>query len=137
LASRTFKWRVFHGSRGTRSSAYGSDALALHFRASSLKHQGYQVLTSTSGHSGLHLMSGEVVDAVVIDFDLDHLRGPHVVAEIKRLRPSTRVILLAQDTELPEGTTKSVDSLVPIAGEPESLLKALEEILPQRPAHNF
>jgi DNA-binding response OmpR family regulator len=115
----------------------GSDALALHFRASSLKHQGYQVLTSTSGHSGLHLMSAEDVDAVVIDFDLDHLRGPHVVAEIKRLRPSTRVILLAQDNELPEGTTESVDSVVPIAGEPESLLKALEKILPQRPADSI
>ena len=114
----------------------GSDAIALHFRASSLKHQGYQVLTSTSGHSGLNLMSGEVVDAVVIDFDLDHLRGPQVVAEIKRLRPSTRVILLSQDSELPEGTTEFVDSVVPIAGEPESLLKALEEILPQRPAQN-
>ena len=115
----------------------GSDALALHFRASFLKHQGYQVLTSTSGHSGLHLMSGEVVDAVVIDFDLDHLRGPQVVAEIKRLRPSTRVILLSQDSELPEGTTESIDSVVPIAGEPESLLKALEKILPQRPADSI
>jgi DNA-binding response OmpR family regulator len=117
----------------------GSDALALHFRASSLKHQGYQVLTSTSGHSGLNLMSGAVVDAVVIDFDLDHLRGPQVVAEIKRLRPSTRVILLSQDrdSELPEGATESVDSVVPIAGEPESLLKALAAILPQRPADNF
>jgi len=115
----------------------GSDALALHFRASSLKHQGYQVLTSTSGHSGLNLMSEAVVDAVVIDFDLDHLRGPQVVAEIKRLRPSTRVILLSQDSELPEGTTESIDSVVPIAGEPELLLKALEEVLPQRPAQNF
>jgi DNA-binding NarL/FixJ family response regulator len=82
-------------------------------------------------------MSEAVVDAVVIDFDLDHLRGPQVVAEIKRLRPSTRVILLSQDSELPEGTTESIDSVVPIAGEPESLLKALEEILPQRPAPNF
>jgi DNA-binding NtrC family response regulator len=114
----------------------GGDALALHFRASALKHQGYQVLTSTSGHSGLNLMSAEVVDAVVIDFDLDHLPGPQVVAEIKRLRPSTRVILLSKDSELPEGTTESIDSVVPIAGEPESLLKALEKILPQRPAHN-
>jgi DNA-binding NtrC family response regulator len=115
----------------------GSDALALHFRASFLKHQGYQVLTSISGHSGLHLMSGEVVDAVVIDFDLDHLPGPQVVAEIKRLRPSTRVILLSRDSELPEGTTESIDSVVPIAGEPELLLKALEKVLPQRPAQNF
>jgi DNA-binding NtrC family response regulator len=114
----------------------GSDAIALHFRASSLKHQGYQVLTSTSGHSGLHLMSGEVVDAVVIDFDLDHLRGPQVVAEIKRLRPSTRVILLSQDSELPEGTTEFVDSVVAIAGEPESLLQALAAILPRRPAQS-
>ncbi len=114
----------------------GSDAIALHFRASSLKHQGYQVLTSISGHSGLNLMSEEVVDAVVIDFDLDHLRGPQVVAEIKRLRPSTRVILLSQDSELPEGTTEFVDSVVAIAGEPESLLKALAAVLPQRPGQS-
>ena len=96
----------------------------------SLKHNGYRVLTSTSGYDGVNLLSAAVVDAVVIDFDLDLPQGPQVAAEIKRLRPRTRIILLSQGPELPEGALELVDGVVLIASEPESLLIALEKILP-------
>src|SRR5208283_2679280 len=78
----------------------------------SLQENGYQLLTATNGHEGLRLFASLPVDAIVLDYHLGLLDGALVANEIKRVRPTIPIVMLADDLELPDGALKSVDALV-------------------------
>ena len=78
----------------------------------SLQENGYQLLTATNGHEGLRLFASQPVDAIVLDYHLGLLDGAVVANEIKRVRPTIPIVMLADDLELPDGALKSVDALV-------------------------
>ena len=78
----------------------------------SLQENGYQLLTATNGHDGLRLFASQPVDAIVLDYHLGLLDGAVVADEIKRVRPSIPIVMLADSLELPYGALNSVDALV-------------------------
>src|ERR1700691_6250755 len=78
----------------------------------SLQENGYQLLTATTGHDGLRLFASQSVDAIVLDYHLGLLDGAVVANEIKRVRPTIPIVMLADDLELPDGSLNSVDALV-------------------------
>jgi CheY-like chemotaxis protein len=79
---------------------------------SSLREQGYDLVTATNGSDGLRLFRSRPVDAIVLDYHLGLLDGAAIADEIKQLRPEVPIVMLTDHLELPDGALKSVDALV-------------------------
>src|SRR5271170_7105130 len=78
----------------------------------SLQENGYRLLTATNGRDGLRLFASQPVDAIVLDYHLGLLDGALVANEMKRVRPTIAIVMLADNLELPDGALNSVDALV-------------------------
>ena len=78
----------------------------------SLQENGYGLVTATNGRDGLRLFASQPVDAIVLDYHLGLLDGTLVANEIKRVRPTIPIVMLADNLELPDGALNSVDALV-------------------------
>jgi len=102
----------------------------------SLQENGYQLLTATNGHEGLRLFASLPVDAIVLDYHLGLLDGALVANEIKRVRPTIPIVMLADDLELPDGALKSVDALVTKSDGAHFLWATVHFVLSVKPARN-
>ncbi len=82
------------------------------------------VLTAYSGREGLELFAKfPAVDAVVVHHGMQDIRCENIIAELKRLRPSIPVVLLAPD----HNYTCPADYVVSMH-EPQNLLELLQRI---------
>lgn len=79
---------------------------------SSLREQGYELVTATNGSEGLRLFMSRPVDAIVLEYHLGLLDGATVAGAIKQVRPGVPIVMLTDDLELPDGALKSVDAIV-------------------------
>jgi CheY-like chemotaxis protein len=77
-----------------------------------LRENGYELVTATNGSDGLKLLMSRSVDAIVLEYHLGLLNGAVVAAEIKKVKPSLPIVMLADHLELPDGALKCVDALV-------------------------
>ena len=102
----------------------------------SLQENGYQLLTATSGHEGLRLFASQPVDAIVLDYHLGMLDGALVANEIKRVRPTIPIVMLADNLELPDGALNSVDALVTRSDGAHFLWATVHFVLSVKPAQN-
>ncbi len=98
-----------------------------------LQEHGYDLVTATNGHEGLRLFMTQSVDAIVLDYHLGLLDGAVIAAEIKQVRPTVPIVLLADHVELPDGALKSVDALVAKSDGPHFLLAAVHFVLHVKP----
>jgi DNA-binding response OmpR family regulator len=78
----------------------------------SLQENGYELVTATNGEEGLRLFASEPVDAIVLDYHLGLSDGTFLANEIKRVRPTIPIVMLADDLNLPDGALRFVDALV-------------------------
>jgi CheY-like chemotaxis protein len=106
-----------------------TDLNGLTLRGALLEDNGYRVLTATCGREGLELFVSQAVDAILLDYYLGLLDGGVVAAEIKRVRPQTRVVMLTDHWEVPRDVLKSVDAFVLKSHGPGTLLAALHDVL--------
>jgi hypothetical protein len=102
---------------------------------SSLRQNGYELLTATKGSDGLRLFASRPVDAIVLEYHLGLLNGAIVANEMKR-RPAIPIVMLADDLELPEGPWKSVDALITESDGTHFLWAAVHFVLNVKPARN-
>jgi len=77
-----------------------------------LEENGYQLVTATNGSEGLRLLMSCTVDAVVIEYHLGLLDGAIVASEIKQVRPEVPIVMVCDNSELPEDALNSVDAFV-------------------------
>jgi DNA-binding response OmpR family regulator len=98
-----------------------------------LQENGYELVTATTGHEGLRLFMTQPVDAIVLDYHLGLLDGVVIAAEIKQVRPTVPIVLVADHLELPDGALKSVDALVAKSDGPHFLLAAVHFVLHVKP----
>lgn len=99
-----------------------------------LQENGYELLTATTGHEGLRLFATQPVDAIVLEYHLGLLDGTFVASEIKRLRPTIPIVMLADDLELPDGALNSVDALVTKSDGSHFLWATVHFVLNVKPA---
>ena len=99
-----------------------------------LEENGYELLTATTGHEGLRLLSSQPVDAIVLEYHLGLLDGTFVASEIKRVRPTIPIVMLADDLNLPDGALKSVDALVTKSDGSHFLWATVHFVLNVKPA---
>jgi DNA-binding response OmpR family regulator len=103
---------------------------------SSLQENGYNLLTATNGHEGLRLFASRPVDAIVLEYHLGLLDGPIVANEIKRVRPSIPIVMLADNLELPDEALNSVDALVTRSDGAHFLWATVHFVLNVKPAQD-
>jgi DNA-binding response OmpR family regulator len=101
---------------------------------SSLKQQGYELVTATNGSDGLRLVRSRPVDAIVLDYHLGLLDGAAIADEIKRVRPEVPIVMLTDHLELPDGVLNSVDALVTKSDGAHFLMATVHFMLNVKPA---
>jgi DNA-binding response OmpR family regulator len=100
----------------------------------SLQEKGFQLLTATNGHDGLRLFATQPVDAIVLEYHLGLLDGALVANEIKRVRPTIPIVMLADDLELPYDALTSIDALVTKSDGAHFLWATVHFVLSVKPA---
>src|ERR1700730_15592484 len=71
---------------------------------------GFEVFAAQTGVEALHLFRSNAVDVVVLDYWMSGMNGLAVATELKRLRPTTPIIVLSGWTSLPGETIGLVDA---------------------------
>ena len=101
-----------------------------------LRENGYELLTATNGHDGLRLFASQPVDAIVLDYHLGLLDGALVANEMKRVRPTIPIVMLADNLELPDGALNSIDALVTKSDGAHFLWATVHFVLNVKPAQS-
>ena len=120
--------------------AQGSTLLCIHRNPSALEYlqeKGYRLLTAANGHEGLRVFRSRPVDAIVLEYQLGLLDGAVIADEIRQVRPKLPIVMLADNTELPDGALQSVDALVPRSDPPHFLWAAVHFVLNAKPAGRY
>jgi CheY-like chemotaxis protein len=99
-----------------------------------LKECGYELLTATNGREGLRLFASQPVDAIVLDYHLGLLDGIVVANEIKRVRPTIPIVMLADNRDFPDGDLRSIDALVTRSDGTHFLWATVHFVLSVKPA---
>jgi DNA-binding response OmpR family regulator len=99
-----------------------------------LQENGYELVTATNGRDGLRLFMSRPVNAIVLEYNLGSRHGGMVAAELKKVNPQVPIVMLIDQSELPDGTWKSVDALVIKSDGPHFLLATVHFVLNVRPA---
>lgn len=105
------------------------EPIGLLVRKMLLEREGYEVLTATSGREGLGLFSTHPVRAVVLDYQMPEMDGGQVAAELKRLNPRVKILLLSAYVDLPDDALRFVDLRAVKATAPGALLAQLRQLL--------
>ena len=94
---------------------------------------GFEVLTAQTGNQALELFRHREVDGVVLDYWMAGMNGLAVAREMKRVRPSTPIIVVSGFTSLPGETIGLVDAWFQKSRiEPEDLVKEVKNLMRAR-----
>ncbi len=105
------------------------EPLGLTVRKTLLEHEGYQVITALNGPEGLDLFAANPVAAVVLDYSMPGMTGDQVAAEMKRLNPAVKILLLSAYVDLPEEALRCVDKRAVKGISPTAFLEDLQHLL--------
>ena len=105
------------------------EPLGLEVRKVVLQRQGYDVLTATSGREALKVFAANPITAVILDYSMPEMNGCEVAAELKRMNPNIKILLLSAYLDLPEEVSKFVDARAVKATSPTAFLSALQQLL--------
>lgn len=94
-----------------------------------LELQGHRVITALSGHEGLELFVANPIEAVVLDYSMPGMNGDQVAAEMKRLKPEVKILLLSAFVDLPADALKCVDKRAVKGVSPTAFITELEQLL--------
>ncbi len=98
---------------------------AIHARRLLLESEGHEVLDALTGEEGLRLFQSRKFDAVIVDYWMSGMNGIAVASEIKRLSPSTPVIMLSGFPELPGEAVGLADRWILKGRSAQTLLDAI------------
>jgi CheY-like chemotaxis protein len=104
----------------------------LEYQRALLERRGYTVLATASARQGLQIAAACRVAAVIVDYHMPDMNGHEVAIEIKRLKPSTPIVMVSSDPEIPEHVLQVVDAFVPKHEAPSRLLPVLTRICDAR-----
>jgi CheY-like chemotaxis protein len=94
-----------------------------------LESQGYRVMTATGGREGLDMAAANPIAAVVLDYAMPGMDGGEVAAELKRLKPQVKILLLSAYVDLPEEVLALVDARAVKGSSPLAFLMVLRQLL--------
>lgn len=98
---------------------------------------GFNVLTASSGRTGLELAAINPIDVVVTDYEMPGMDGIAVASLIKALRPRIPVLLFSGSTLVPKHALQVVDAICDKAGSRSELLATVHGLLQRKPSHGL
>jgi len=104
------------------------DEVALRVRKLLLGSAGYEVLTASSGESGLEILRDNPVDAVIADHFLSAKTGTEIAREMKELKPAVPILIVSATAEKPAGL-EFADGFLPKGEAPDVLLAKVAQLL--------
>ncbi len=113
------------------------DEIVLDTHSEILSSAGHRVTVAPGGTKGLELFGSREFDVVITDLSMEGMSGLDVASEVKRLHPSTPVILLsgwgmpADDEKI---RSSGVDDVLAKPCSFDDLVGAVEKVLRSRPA---
>lgn len=107
------------------------EPVGLKVRKMLLEREGFEVLTALSGAEGLDLFRncGDKLEAVVLDYSMPGMNGGEVAAEMKRLRPEIKILLLSAYVDLPADALQWVDKRAVKGVSPLAFIDDLRKML--------
>ena len=115
--------------RADRILCIDDEELGLLVRKLMLESEGFDVAVATDGKSGLELFEKSWFDLVLLDYSMPGMNGGQVAEVIRRLRPSTPIILLSAYVTLPEDHTRLADAYVTKGESTEFLLGLIRKLI--------
>ena len=94
-----------------------------------LEDSGYKVLTASSAREGLAVFASNVIDAVILDYQLPEMNGELVAAEMRRTKPQVPILMLSGWASLPESALRVVDEYVAKGDPVEFMLLTVQRVL--------
>src|SRR5271169_5707170 len=77
--------------------------VALRVRKLLLGHEGYNVLTASSGEDGMEVFKQNPIELVIADHFLSGRTGVEIAREMKEMRPEVPILIISAALEKPEG----------------------------------
>jgi CheY-like chemotaxis protein len=102
--------------------------IALRVRKLLLGHEGYNVLTASSGEDGLELFRQNPIELVIADHFLSGKTGIEIAREMKELRPEVPILIMSAAIDKPEGL-EFADGFLAKGESPDVLLDTIAELL--------
>jgi CheY-like chemotaxis protein len=102
--------------------------VALRVRKLLLGHEGYNVLTASSGEGGLELFEQNLIELVIADHFLSGKTGMEIAREMKELKPEVPILIISAAIEKPEGL-EFVDGFLAKGESPDILLDTIAHLL--------
>jgi len=90
---------------------------------------GYKVHVAKDGAIGLEIFRNELVDLVVLDYDMPGMMGDDVAQEMRRLRKDVPILLVTAFPDLPATCTSIFDATVVKGESPTLLLEKITSLL--------
>jgi len=98
------------------------DRKTLHARRFVLEAAGYDVVTASSGRTGLRLLERRAVQLVILDYRMPEMNGEAVAREIRRTHPHVPILMLSGQIDVPKRASSAVDAFVAKGQAPAVLL---------------
>ncbi len=102
--------------------------IALRVRKLLLGHEGYNVLTASSGEDGLELFRQNPIELVIADHFLSGKTGIEIAREMKELRPEVPILIMSAAIDKPEGM-EFADGFLAKGESPDVLLETIAQLL--------
>ena len=94
-----------------------------------LEDLGYKVSTASSAREGLEIFASNVIDAVILDYQMPEMNGELVAAEMRQTKPQVPILMLSGWVALPESALRLVDEFVAKGDRVEFMLLAVHQVL--------
>ena len=104
------------------------EANALYTRYKVLDSAGYSVVSATNGTEALTMFVRDIVDLVLLDFQLEGMHGGLVAEAMKAAAPEVPIVIVS-GAEVPEHYIAMCDGYISKADGPEALLSTIRELL--------
>ena len=102
--------------------------VALRVRKLLLGHEGYNVLTASSGEDGLEIFKQNRIELVIADHFLSGKTGVEIAREMKELRPEVPILIISAALDKPDGL-EFVDGFLAKGESPDLLLDTIAQLL--------
>src|SRR5260370_18084279 len=74
-----------------------------------LENSGYKVSTASSAREGLEIFASNVIDAVILDYQMPEMNGELVAAEMRGRKPPVPSLMLSGWWSVPESAFQLVE----------------------------
>jgi CheY-like chemotaxis protein len=108
------------------------DGSELEARKELLENSGYDVLTAQSAREALGLFVSQLIDAVIVDYQMLEMNGDRVAKQMKRIKPNIPILMLSAHEELAPDKLAHVEGYLCKAESGQTILSALEKLLQAR-----